>query len=125
MTSDKEIYDSITSRMNGFLYRCNNDSDYTMIVMSGRVDEVTGYLKSEFINNRSYSYVNIIHKDDVEKVDKAVSFGIDNKKNWDVDYRIVKKDGSIQWLNEHGGPVFNDNKELLYLEGFNQLTLFL
>ena len=36
-----QVYDSITRRMNGFLYRCRNDEHYTMLVMSGRVKDVT------------------------------------------------------------------------------------
>lgn len=37
------IMDSIVSRMNGFLYRCRNDADFTMLFMEGAVESVTGY----------------------------------------------------------------------------------
>lgn len=113
----KAIYDSITSRMNGFLYRCRNDEHYTMLVMSGRVERVTGYALNDLLGNRIASYVSLIHPDDVAAVDEAVEAGIKSKKNWDVDYRIRMSSGEIQWVNEHGGPVFNAQGELAYLEG--------
>lgn len=113
----KAIYDSITSRMNGFLYRCRNDEHYTMLVMSGRVERVTGYALNDLLGNRIASYVSLIHPDDVAAVDEAVEAGIKSKKNWDVDYRIRMSSGKIQWVNEHGGPVFNAQGELAYLEG--------
>lgn len=113
----KAIYDSITSRMNGFLYRCQNDEHYTMLIMSGRVERVTGYALNDLLGNRIASYVSLIHPDDVAAVDDAVDAGIKSKKNWDVDYRIRMASGEIQWVNEHGGPVFNAQGELAYLEG--------
>lgn len=113
----KAIYDSITSRMKGFLYRCQNDEHYTMLVMSGRVERVTGYALNDLLNNRIASYVSLIHPDDIAAVDDAVEAGIKSKQNWDVDYRIRTASGEIQWVNEHGGPVFNAQDELAYLEG--------
>ncbi|TVQ67657.1 MAG: PAS domain S-box protein [Oceanospirillales bacterium] len=113
----KAIYDSITSRMNGFLYRCRNDEHYTMLVMSGRVERVTGYALNDLLGNRKASYVSLIHPDDVESVDAAVEAGIQAKKNWDVDYRIRMASGETQWVNEHGGPVFDAKGDLAYLEG--------
>lgn len=113
----KQIYDSITSRMNGFLYRCRNDEHYTMLIMSGRVEKVTGYALDDLVGNKRASYVSLIHPDDVERVDQVVGLGIEAKKNWDVDYRLRKPGGAIQWVNEHGGPVFNAQGELIYLEG--------
>lgn len=113
----KAVYDSITSRMNGFLYRCRNDEHYTMLVMSGRVERVTGYALNDLLGNRKASYVSLIHPDDVANVDSAVEAGIEAHKNWDVDYRIQTASGNVQWVNEHGGPVFDSRGELAYLEG--------
>lgn len=113
----KQVYDSITSRMNGFLYRCRNDEHYTMLVMSGRVERVTGYPLDDLLENKRASYVSLIHPDDVDKVDSAVEAGINAKCNWDVDYRLRTASGGIQWVNEHGGPVFDPQGELAYLEG--------
>lgn len=112
-----QVYDSITRRMNGFLYRCRNDEHYTMLVMSGRVKDVTGYALEELLINRKASYVSLIHPDDVASVDAAVEAGIQSRQNWDIDYRIRTATGALQWVNEHGGAVFDKTGELAFLEG--------
>ncbi|EXJ10841.1 methyl-accepting chemotaxis protein [Nitrincola nitratireducens] len=111
------VYDSITGRMNGFLYRCINDPNYTMELMSGQVKKLTGYDARDLIQNRRASYISLIYQDDVEKVDHAVGKALEAHQNWDVDYRLVRPDKSIQWVNEHGGGVFDEQGELAFLEG--------
>ncbi|WP_417584558.1 methyl-accepting chemotaxis protein [Nitrincola sp.] len=112
-----QVYDSITRRMKGFLYRCRNDEHYTMLVMSGRVKDTTGFELHDLLNNRKASYVSLIHADDVASVDAAVEAGIKARKNWDIDYRIRTASGNTQWVNEHGGPVFDAQGNLAFLEG--------
>jgi len=111
------IYESIANRMNGFLYRCRNDKSFTMVNIAGAVKKVTGYVEKDLLNNQRLSYMSLIHQDDTKKVDAAVSKGMENNSNWNVDYRVKRADGSIQWVNEHGGAVYNDQGEVEYLEG--------
>ncbi len=114
---DQNIFESISSRMSGFLYRCRMDDDYTMLNMFGNVEELTGYKHHELIGNKFTSYVNLIHQDDGQAVDDAVAAAIEQHKNWDVDYRLKCKMGEPIWVNEKGGPVFDDNNQVIFLEG--------
>lgn len=111
------IYESIASRMNGFLYRCRNDKSYTMVNLAGAVKKVTGYTEKDLLGNQRLSYMSLIHQDDTGRVDAAVGQAIKNKSNWNVDYRIKRADGSLQWVNEHGGAVYDAYGEVAYLEG--------
>jgi PAS domain S-box-containing protein len=111
------IYESIANRMNGFLYRCRSDKSYTMVNIAGAVKKVTGYADKDLLGNQRLSYMSLIHQDDTSRVDAIVEQAIKAKGNWNVDYRIKRADGSIQWVNEHGGPVFDASGELAYLEG--------
>ncbi len=43
---------SITRRMNGFLYRCQNDASYTMLYITDGITPLTEYPASDFIGNR-------------------------------------------------------------------------
>jgi hypothetical protein len=43
---------SITRRMNGFLYRCQNDPSYTMLYMTDGITPLCDYPASDFIGNR-------------------------------------------------------------------------
>lgn len=111
------IYESIANRMNGFLYRCRNDKSYTMVNLAGAVKKVTGYSDKDLMGNQRLSYMSLIHQDDTGRLDAAVEQAIKNKSSWNVDYRIKRADGGIQWVNEHGGAVYDNHGEVAYLEG--------
>ena len=80
---------SITGRMDGFLYRCRNDPSYTMLYISDGVLTVSGFPPSDFIHNEARDYVSIIHPDDLASVYSAVDTALAERRNWNVDYRIV------------------------------------
>lgn len=115
-SDESGIIASIIKRMDGFLYRCRNNKDYSMIFMVGDVLELTGVDPARFIGAESCSYAGMTHKDDLEKVYAAVDIALEGRSNWTVDYRICRADGSVVWVREIGGGVYQGN-DLLYLEG--------
>lgn len=108
---------SITRRMNGFLYRCQNDPSYTMLYMTDGITPLTEYPAGDFIGNRVRAFTSICHPDDLGLVDKAVGAALESKTNWDIDYRLVSRSGKTVWINEIGGGVFDEFGELKFLEG--------
>ncbi|WP_119304294.1 methyl-accepting chemotaxis protein [Dongia deserti] len=111
------VIESVASRLNGFFYRCQNDAGYTMLFMTEGIETMTGYAVSEFINNRARTFTSIVEPKDVPLVDEAVAAGIQKRTNWEIDYRLIKRDGTPNWIHESGAGVFDDKGELLYLEG--------
>lgn len=108
---------SITRRMSGFLYRCQNDPSYTMLYMTEGVAALTGYPAGDFIGNRVRAFSSICHPDDLAVVDKAVGAALEGRANWNIDYRLVGSGGEPVWINEIGGGVFDGTGELKFLEG--------
>lgn len=118
--SDGEMlgtFTSIASRMHGFLYRCRNDSDYTMLFMTEGIRSLCGYEASEFIENRGRTFASILYTDDTAHVNEAVTEALNSRRNWDIDYRLLRKNGTSTWAHEVGGGVYGDKGDLLYLEG--------
>ena len=111
------VVQSVAGRLNGFFYRCQNDSDYTMLFMTGGVEGLSGYPASDFLNNNVRTFSSVISPEDIRLVNSAVSAGIEAKGKWDVDYRIVRRDGTALWIHESGAGIFDDNGQLLFLEG--------
>ena len=108
---------SIVSRINGFLYRCRCDADYTMIFMTEAIRDLTGYPASDFIGNRVRSFVSITHPDDQKRIFDEVDAAILSHKKWDIDYRLVAQNGSVLWINEVGAAIHAADGSLEYLEG--------
>ena len=109
---------SITGRMDGFLYRCRNDANYTMLYISEGILTVSGYPASDFIGNKVRGYSSITHPDDIASVDAAVGKALESQSNWNIDYRIVPRQGEPVWVHEIGGGVFDASGQLEFLEGF-------
>jgi hypothetical protein len=114
--SELETIHSIVNRMNGFLYRCRNDKAYSMMFMAGEVRRLTGHAITAFTGSEGRSYAAQTHPDDLQTVYDAVDAALAAKDNWNVDYRIVRPDGSAIWVQEIGGGVY-EGDALLYLEG--------
>jgi PAS domain S-box-containing protein len=108
---------SIIGRLNGFLYRCRADADYTMIYMSPAIGRLLGYPAEDFIGNKVRTFVSVTHPDDLQRVFDAVDAALAARQLWNIDYRLVARDGSILWMNEVGAGIFDADGTLAYLEG--------
>ena len=111
------VIESVASRLNGFFYRCQNDAGYTMLFMTDGIETLTGYPVNDFLNNRVRTFTSIVDPKDVPTVDAAVGAGVEKRAKWEIDYRLVKRDGHPLWIHESGAGVFDDNNQLLFLEG--------
>lgn len=111
------VIESVASRLNGFFYRCQNDSGYTMLFMTDGVEALTGYPVSDFINNRIRTFTSIVEPKDTPAVDAAVGAAVEKRGKWEIDYRLVKRDGKPLWIHESGAGIFDDEGKLLFLEG--------
>jgi PAS domain S-box-containing protein len=111
------VIESVASRLNGFFYRCQNDAGYTMLFMTEGIETLTGYPVSDFLNNRVRTFTSIVDPQDGGAVDAAVGAGVENRAKWEIDYRLIKRDGHPLWIHESGAGIFDDNGQLLFLEG--------
>ncbi len=76
---------------------------------------IFGRKREEFIKDR-WLWKDMIHPEDVRKEDdvwKQVYAGTPSK----VQYRIIKPDGEIRWLNEKLRPAFGDEGEVARIDG--------
>ena len=76
---------------------------------------IFGRKQNDFIKDR-WLWKNLIHPEDVKKEDdvwKQVRSGTPSE----VQYRIIKPDGEIRWLNEKLRPAFGDEGEVTRIDG--------
>jgi PAS domain S-box-containing protein len=111
------VIESVASRLNGFFYRCQNDAGYTMLFMTDGIETLTGYPVNDFLNNRVRTFTSIVDPQDTAAVDGAVGAGLEKRAKWEIDYRLVKRDGHPLWIHESGAGIFDGNGQLLFLEG--------
>ena len=87
-----------------------------IICFSGKIKELTGYDANEILADKEH-WGNIIHPYDRERVFTAFARCKNKGIPFNIGYRIVHKDDSVQYVNDKGEPVFNDKGEIKQIEG--------
>ncbi|WP_404376074.1 EAL domain-containing protein [Vreelandella aquamarina] len=120
-TASKESERRLNTLLNhlpGMAYRCLNDDDWTMQLVSQGAEALTGYRPDELEENRVISFTNLVHQHDKERLHRDILSAIRQRRPYRVTYRIRHRDGSERWMWEQGQAVFTDTGEVHCLEGF-------
>ena len=112
----KNSLNNLLNNLPGMAYTCLNNKSWEMIFMSGGCTALTGYSPNKFINNRLLSYSDIIHPAYREKIWNKAQEAIANNKSFELEYRIICKNGQEKWVWERGRKTTQNNQEVL--EGF-------
>ncbi len=87
-----------------------------IICFSEKIKELSGYDADEIISGKEH-WSHLIHPDDRHKVFAAYVnckyYGI----SFNVEYRIVRRNGSLCSVKDKGEPVFDDQGNIIYIEG--------
>src|SRR5450830_801949 len=119
LQESEERYRTIISNLPGFVYRCENDRDWTMSFISDGCRDITGYAPEDFLHNKKLTFNDIIRPDYRERVWLNVQDCLQQKKAFQHEYPIVVASGETDhWVWERGRGIFSDAGQLLYLEGF-------
>jgi PAS domain S-box-containing protein len=108
---------SILSNIPEVIYSAKADSTGTILYISDRWEDWTGYPPEECYRNPEI-WPNSIHHDDRQETIahyvKVISEGRENAS----EYRLVnKKTGKVRWVYDHGIPIKNKNGRILRYEG--------
>jgi PAS domain S-box-containing protein len=89
-------------------------ADYCMGYLSHRIEEITGYQATDFINDRVRSYLSIVYPPDRQKLLSKIRM---RSASYSIEYRIVRANGSLRQVCERGQRTFDRNGNLLWLDG--------
>lgn len=87
-----------------------------IVCFAGKIKGLTGYDANEILADREH-WTNMIHPDDRERVYAAFSRCKDSGVSFEIEYRIIHKDGSLRYVLDKGEPVFDDKGEITQVEG--------
>ncbi|MCG3212578.1 MAG: Sensor histidine kinase RcsC [Anaerolineae bacterium] len=110
-------YRTLVQNLDGMVYHCQNDPDWTMEYVSAGALGLTGYPPQELIGSRVTSYGDLIHPDDRAMVWETVQAAIEQREPFILRYRLHTRTGEEKWVREQGRAVFSAAGELEALEG--------
>jgi PAS domain S-box-containing protein len=109
---------TLMSNLPGMAYRCRNDRHWTMEFISDGALQLTGYAVADLTQNACISFADVIHPDDRDTVWSQVQTALEQRRPFEVTYRIVTAAGETKWVWEQGRGVTSPAGNLLALEGF-------
>ena len=101
------------------IFKWQNLPSWPAVYVSENVSSLLGYTVSNFYSSDVY-YGDLIHKDDLAKVNEEVKAGLASNENLILHqpYRIYKKDGSIIWVHDFTTIIRNAENEAEYMLGY-------
>ena len=109
---------TLVSNLPGFVYRCENDRDWTMQYISEGVNDLTGYSIEDYLAQHSTTYGENTHPGDRERVWQEIQAALSQRRPYETTYRILTKSGEVKWVWERGEGIYAPDGTLNYLEGF-------
>lgn len=121
LLQDRErMLKTLMSNLKGMVYCCLLDADWTMIYVSDGCLSLTGYKPEDLLFNRIISYEKLTAAADRLWVRKIIEDAANAGQHFDLEYQITHASGEARWVHESGLPLFNEDGELVALEGFIQ-----
>lgn len=116
LQQSEQQFQNLIKNIPGIVYLCYYDEHWTMHYLVKEIENISGYPAADFINNNVRSYASIVHPDDIEIVNEAIRKGVDTNKPYEMEYRIIKKNGKIAWVYEKGQKVCTED-DTIWLNG--------
>ena len=111
----EERFRLLANNIPGTVYLSNYDEKYTKIYLNDEIEKLTGYPKTDFLDNKIF-FIDLIYHEDLEAVILKNKIALDEKKPLHIIYRIVHKKGSLVWVEEFGDSIIK-NGEIAFMEG--------
>ncbi len=102
---------AIIANIQGVVYRCKNDDQWTMEYLSEGCFKLTGYKPEELINNSMLSFSNLV-LDEYRK-----SMLSQNNPVYEHEYLITTKNGEEKWVIDRGQMIFSEDGQVIAQEG--------
>ncbi len=109
---------SLIENIPGITYRCLPNNEWKMLFMSDASELITGYPVQDFVGANSIrSFKDIVHPEDLERVEFEVDAAVAGKRAFTLEYRIIHQKGEIKWIWENGRGVYGGNGEPIFIDG--------
>jgi len=112
-----EQFSSIVNNIPGAVYRCRADDKDDMLFVSEQFQAITGYDNTRFIRHGKQSFVELIHPEDKEQSQQKVEEALKTRTGFNVEYRLIRSDEKVRWVNERGKGIYDEKGDLLFQDG--------
>ena len=113
----ERVLRALMGRLPAMVYRCADDSQWTMEFVSAGAEELTGYRPEELVGNARLAYTDLVVPWHYEGVCRDIQAAIDKHNAWTTSYPIITASGDRKWVWERGVAVLDETGQVKALEG--------
>jgi len=114
----RDRYRSLVNNIPGATYQRARDAHRTMRFMSAGIETLSGYAPDDFLDGGSRTWESVVHLEDLERVERAIGAAVEQQSPWEVEYRILHRDGAVRWVYEKGVATLDPDTGETSLNGF-------
>ncbi len=116
-SGDYDRLETLLKNLPGMAYRCLNLTHWPMDFVSDGCFELCGYRRHE-IESQQVLWGDFTHPDMIDYVDRKVRSATEKDQPFEVEYRIITRNGEEKWVWERGRVVDHRSDGVAILEGF-------
>jgi len=110
-------FQSLVANIDGVVYRRRIDEGWTMDFASSGIAGLTGYPAREFAGEGARNFSDIILAEDRTPTAAQVASAVALRREFEVEYRILRGDGQIAWVLEKGRASYDTYGAPLHIDG--------
>jgi PAS domain S-box-containing protein len=105
LEESRRALETLLSNLPGLAYRCRNEPTWPLEFASRGAVDLTGYTPEELAANGGTIYSQLIHPADRRMVWDTVQTAVARGESFEVEYRLLARDGRVCWVSEQGRAV--------------------
>jgi diguanylate cyclase (GGDEF)-like protein/PAS domain S-box-containing protein len=109
---------TLMNRLPDTIYRCSCSlKPGTFELISPACTQLTGYSPEDLTHRSSLHFEDLIHPDDRDRVAQILDSALAQKHPYNLEYRLLTRDGSQKWVWERGYGIWSPTGQLQAREG--------
>ena len=107
--AQKELLDILCDMMPGGIIGGYMEDEFPLYVVNDTMLQMMGYTYEEFVRDTGGKVINSIYEADRDIVTKIVFERMSKGKQYAVEYRVKKKDGTLLWVHDVGRKIIAED----------------
>jgi len=112
----EQQFSSLVHNIPGTFYQYKREKGWTVKFITAEIEQLSGFSVADFMA-KGGCFEQLTHPDDQQQVIAHVEQAVAEHRAYAMEYRIIHRDLSLRWVQEKGVPIFDEQGELLYLQG--------
>ena len=117
LRSNEQKFRHLVDGIPGAVFRCDCGNEWVMEFVSNNIENITGYPAQYFEGSDIQLYMDLIHQDDIKKVESALLESVNHRQPFDVEYRISDKKRRLRWFHGKGEIRYSEEDRLQGIDG--------